>query len=128
MLAFDVGSKRIGIAIAQNITKTATPLSIIANDNQLHNALQKLIKDYNPKALVVGYPLDVKGQKMSSMKYIEHFIEQLKLFSNAPIHNINECFTTKLAKNWCRENKVTRNDTELDDIAASIILNAWLHS
>lgn len=63
LLGFDFGMKRIGVAVGQTVTKTARPLTVIqaAQGIPQWDALSKLIKTWQPDALVVGIPLNMDG-------------------------------------------------------------------
>ena len=125
-LGFDVGHKRTGVAIGQSITRNASPLTIIEDNQIFWDKIKALLKQYQPTALVIGLPLDVNDQKMSSAVVVEAFKEALEKISQAPIYWINERYSTKLAKAFCQENGIKRNNQQLDDIAATIILQTWI--
>ena len=67
ILAFDFGLKHIGVAIGQEITNTAqTFFSLEAKDGEPNwNQLDPLVKEWNPKLLIVGNPLNMDGSDLS---------------------------------------------------------------
>ncbi len=64
LLCFDFGTKRIGVAVGQSITKTANPLKTVKNSNNKPdwNDIEQLIKEWQPDALVVGIPLNMMDE------------------------------------------------------------------
>ena len=58
LLCFDFGTKRIGVAVGQSITKTASPLKTVKNKNNKPDwkDIEQLIKEWQPDALIVGIP------------------------------------------------------------------------
>ena len=64
VLGFDYGHKNIGIAIGQEISRTASPLvTLQRKDGPPWAAIEKLIQEWQPRAIVIGLPLDVDGQE-----------------------------------------------------------------
>ncbi|MGD8885269.1 MAG: Holliday junction resolvase RuvX, partial [Gammaproteobacteria bacterium] len=65
LLAFDYGKKRIGIAVGQELTKTASPLVTLQNTSATDNwnAIDELVRQWQPQALVVGLPLNADGSE-----------------------------------------------------------------
>ncbi len=61
LLCFDFGTKRIGVAVGQSITQTASPLKTVRNKNNKPdwNDIEQLIKEWQPDALIVGVPLNM---------------------------------------------------------------------
>ena len=63
LLGFDYGTRRIGVAVGQTLTGTATPLTALDSENTRPDweAISALIQEWKPSALVVGYPVDTDG-------------------------------------------------------------------
>lgn len=122
LLCFDYGSKRIGTAIGQAVTATATPLKTI---NCYHNrpdwvSIEKLIHDYLPDAIVVGIPLNMDGTSQPVMEAAARFARQLEGRFNLPVFGMDERLSTFEAK------KRSCQESNLDSIAAQAILETWL--
>ncbi|MET0044659.1 MAG: Holliday junction resolvase RuvX, partial [Candidatus Thiodiazotropha sp. 6PLUC3] len=61
LLGFDFGTRKIGVAVGQSLTGTATPLETLelVNHKPDWERIKQLIDEWQPQALVVGLPLDV---------------------------------------------------------------------
>ena len=136
LIGFDFGTKKIGVAIAQTITKTATPMPAIKmiNGQPRWNELDAIISDYKPNKAIIGLP-DSKNQQTIKL------IEKIKISSSAlekkytiPTILINEGFSTQMAKQELKEKRnsgILKNRIkkgQADSTAAKIILEQWLQS
>lgn len=121
ILAFDYGHKKIGVAVGQSITGTANPLQIIRAKNQKPNwqIIEHLIKEWQPEQLVVGLPLHADGSSSDSTQAAQKFMRQLQGRFNLPVHAVDETLSSHAAA------ERTGADTELDAVAAQIILETW---
>src|SRR5688572_16751935 len=100
VLGFDFGTKRIGVAIGQTVTKNARLLVTLTVKDGEPNwpALAKLINKWHPDDLVVGIPLNMDGTEQALTLKAKHFITQLKSHFATPIFTIDERLTTKDAR------------------------------
>ena len=136
IIGFDFGMKKMGVAIAQTITNTATPMPAIkmVNGQPKWNELDAIISDYKPNKAIIGLP-DSKNQQTIKL------IEKIKIFSSAlekkytiPTILINEGFSTQMAKQELKEKRnsgILKNRIkkgQADSTAAKIILEQWLQS
>ena len=128
-LSFDFGTKRIGVAVGQTITKTATALKIIHAKEGVPNwqEVAALIKEWQPAGLVVGIPMDLAGKKQQMTQRAKNFAKQLEQF-NLPVYPADESLTTKEARRQLFDKGGYRalEKNPIDSLAAKIILEAWL--
>ena len=122
LLCFDCGKKRIGAAVGQTITATASELEIIntINGKPDWESISRLIKEWSPDRLVVGKPLQLDGSRQEMTDIAERFSRQLEGRYHLPVELIDEQLSSYEAR---RELKSTR---ELDAVAARLILETWL--
>ena len=122
LLCFDCGKKRIGTAVGQTITATATALETIntINNKPDWENISRLIKEWNPDRLVVGKPLQLDGSRQEMTDIAERFSRQLEGRFHIPVEMIEEQLSSYEAR---RELKSTR---DLDAVAARLILETWL--
>jgi putative Holliday junction resolvase len=127
---FDFGLKRIGVAVGQGLTRTASPLSTLyaqqgEPDWQL---VQKLVQQWAPQALIVGFPLTIDGKKLYTSRLARAFAKKLADRFELPVHLVDERLSTIEAKAHLFERGGYRKikNTEVDSIAACIILEQWL--
>ncbi len=122
LLCFDCGKKRIGTAVGQTITATATALETIntINNKPDWENISRLIKEWSPDKLIVGKPLQLDGSRQEMTDIAERFSRQLEGRFHIPVEMIEEQLSSYEAR---RELKSTR---DLDAVAARLILETWL--
>ena len=100
-LAFDFGEKRVGVATGNDFTKTAEALNTISynNKDQLFEKIQVLIKEWQPKALVVGIPTHPDGNTHEMTAKAQRFANQLQGRLNLPVHRVDERYTSVSVEN-----------------------------
>lgn len=127
LLGFDFGTQRIGVAVGQSITGTATALCTVnARDEQPDwDRISELIADWHPDALVVGLPLHADGSDSRTTTAVRKFVHQLAGRSRLPVHIIDERLSSHAAKQLQHQDKAGKK-ADIDAIAAMIILQNWL--
>lgn len=127
LLGFDFGRQRIGVAVGQQVTGTATALCTLPSSNGAPDwpRITALIEEWQPQALVVGLPLHADGSDSESSRAARKFAEQLKGRYRLPVHMMNEALSSHAATGVTRKNS-RRNSTGLDAVAARVILQDWL--
>ena len=130
ILGLDYGTKRIGVAIGQTITATARALTVIKADNgtPVWEDVDKIIKEWQPAALVVGLPLNMDGTTQPITKQAKNFAELLRQRYNLPVYMMDERLSTREARDHIFEQGGYRALTAhpVDGMAAQIILTSWL--
>ena len=129
ILAFDFGLKHIGVAIGQEITNTAeTFFSLKAKNGEPDwRKLDTLIKEWNPKLLVVGNPLNMDGSESEIKKKSDKFSDLINKRYNIPVELMDERLTTREAKDRLKaeEDNSASSGRDTHQIAAQIILENW---
>lgn len=127
ILSFDFGLRRIGVAVGQDVTGSASPLGVIANrDHGLdHDRLASLIEEWHPTQLVVGMPIHADGS-MSEMRVpVDAFIEELARY-DLPIDTVDERYTSVEAERVLKEARAAgtrgRISKDMIDSAAAVII------
>lgn len=123
LLAFDFGTRRIGVAIGNTITGTGRPLAIVpAERNDLKFAgIAALIEEWRPDRLVVGRPLHPDGAEHEGTARAERFARQLEGRFARPVIMVDERYSTVEARRSLAAGEP--DDAE----AAAIILRQYLH-
>lgn len=121
LLCFDLGLKRIGVAVGQTITKTASPLETINTKNNKPDwgSISNLINEWQPNRLIVGYPLQMDDNKQAMTVQAERFVRQLEGRYHLPVEMIDERLSSYEARHRI---KSTYN---VDPVAAQAILETW---
>lgn len=130
VLGFDYGERRIGIATGQTITASATPLTTLNSINQKPDwaAIEKLIDQWRPDALIVGLPLYLDGSSSEMTAKAERFVRQLEGRFHLPVFTVNESLSSFEAEQQLQQHKKIdqHNKEEIDKMAAAIIVQNWL--
>ena len=123
IVAFDYGTKKIGVAVGQTETYTSSPLQIIYNehDRTNWNEISILINEWNPDLILVGKPMNMDGTESDIMKRVDNFFKKLEKISNIECKYIDERLTTFEAKDILGESKLA----EVDAHAAKILIDNW---
>jgi putative Holliday junction resolvase len=118
-LAFDFGTKRVGVASGNTITRTATPLRTVAAEGDARfTALGALIAEWQPDALVVGVPFHPDGAPHDNTARAQRFARQLHGRFRLPVHEVDERYTTTEAH--------AAGAADVDAASAAIILEQFL--
>ncbi len=128
LLGFDYGARRIGVAVGQKLTHSATPLVTLATRDGKPDweAITRLIKQWQPGALVVGVPLDGDAAHPVA-RAARRFSMQLKQRYGLPVHTVDERLSTHAAQRMAEKNKRRGGRRPaVDHIAAQVILQTWL--
>jgi len=134
ILAFDFGLRRIGVAVGQDITGSASPLGVVANRESGvdHTALAALIKEWRPTELVVGMPTHADGSPSDMQEPVEAFIAELQRYELA-VHTVDERYTSLEAEQVLKEARAAGTRGRLskemiDSTAAVFIAERYLSS
>lgn len=130
ILAFDYGTKRIGIAVTDPLQIIATGLDTI-HPKDIVEYLKNYLTRESVELFVVGEPLQMDGTPSQSTPHIKGFITILKKhFPEIPVERIDERFTSKMASAVVAKSGFKRSDrrdkARLDTISATIILQTYL--
>ena len=118
-LAFDFGTKRVGVATGNTLTRQAQPLRTIAAVGEARFvAIGKLIDEWQPNALVVGVPFHPDGAPHDNTERARRFARQLHGRFGLPVHEVDERYSTTEA--------ASDGAPDLDAASAAIILNQFL--
>jgi len=124
LLAFDFGFARIGVAVGQTVTRTASPLTILKARDGIPDwdQVAALVATWQPAALVVGLPINMDGTDNHVTPRARKFANRLSGRYRIPVHLVDERLTTREARN------AAPGRERIDDIAATLILETWFGS
>ena len=130
-MAFDIGDKRIGIAVSDPFCQMALPLETYYRKNFVKDLqyLANLAKERYVDFIVCGLPLNFDGSESEQTLKTKSFVEELKKYTTIPIVFEDERFTTLEARRVLIEGNVSRKDRKsvIDKIAASYILEGYIN-
>lgn len=132
-LGFDYGGKRIGVAVGDDLTRLARPLPTVANAREPDwIAIGKALKEWRPKAVIVGLPVDLDGHEQAITQQARAFAAALQARYGVTVHLVDERMSSRAADDELRSaradgrkaNRVRKG--ERDGIAARLILEQFL--
>ena len=127
LLGFDFGPRKIGVAVGQTLTGTATALETVRAQGQRPDwkRLEAIIRDWQPDAAVVGLPFNMDDSEEDWSERVHRFARQLQGRFGLEVHLVDERLTSLEAR---RQLKVSprRRDERIDAQAAKLILETWL--
>ncbi|MCB9188231.1 MAG: Holliday junction resolvase RuvX [Flavobacteriales bacterium] len=130
ILAIDYGTKRVGIAVTDDLQIIASGLTTV-HSSELVTFLEAYFKQNNVEAIVVGMPKTLQNERADSTKEVEKIVTHLtRKFPAIRIETIDERFTSSLASKAILQSglkKKQRKDKSLiDEVSATIILQDYL--
>jgi len=133
VLAFDYGLRRIGVAVGQTTTGTASPAGVVPVSGAPEwAALERLVREWSPARLLVGLPYNMDGSDTALTGVCRRFAEELARRFCLPVELVDERLTSAAAtadlrearRSGTRTRRVRREDVDAN--AARLILETWL--
>jgi putative Holliday junction resolvase len=132
ILGLDYGSKRIGVAVCDELGMTAQGLATIARKNRQQDLeeIARFIRTYNVEKIVIGYPIRLDGTEGIQCEKISKFASLLESTFSLPIIKWDETLSTKEAEEILIRANMRRDKRKniVDRVAASLILQGYLDS
>jgi len=120
-LAFDFGTRRIGVASGNTLLRQASPLKTLSGERDARFvAIGQLIEEWQPDALVVGVPFHPDGAPHDNTRRAQTFAGQLHGRFRLAVHQVDERYTTTEA--------LSDGAADADAAAAAIILDQYFRS
>jgi putative pre-16S rRNA nuclease len=132
ILAIDYGRRRMGLAVSDLLGITAQGLETLERKNRRADfgRLERTIREYRVKEIVLGNPLRMSGQEGTQSQKVTEFAEALRQRFQLPVHLWDERLTSAEANRLLRENEVSlkRRAKAVDRMAAVLILQSFMQS
>ena len=132
ILGLDYGSKRIGVAVCDELGMTAQGLATIARKNRQQDLAEiaRFIRTYNVEKIVIGYPIRLDGTEGIQCEKVGKFASILESAFSLPIIKWDETLSTKEAEEILIRANMRRDKRKniVDRVAASLILQGYLNS
>ena len=132
VLALDVGSKRIGVAVSDPLGITAQGLDTIQRQNKRRDweSLGAVLAKYNVAEIVVGLPLRLSGAEGTQSEKMRQFADELHAKFKLPVHLWDERWTSTEANRLLRATNLSieKRGKAVDRMAAILILQSWLQA
>ena len=132
ILALDHGTRRIGIAVSDELKVIASPLEYIPAEpfEKVIGRLQQLIHEKEVELILVGMPRNMDGTYGPAAQKVNDFIASLQTHITTPIKTWDERLTSVMANRALLQGNVRRADRrqKVDKMAAAILLQSFLDS
>ncbi len=126
LLGFDYGPRKIGIAVGQTVTRTASPVATLraVKEQPDWSGISHLIDLWRPEALVVGLPLNMDDSEAEPAPMARRFAHRLEGRYGLPVFLADERLTSREA--LARLRGKPKKTSDIDSVAAKLILETWL--
>ncbi len=132
VLGLDVGARRIGVAVSDPLGITAQGIDTLHRRNKKYDLqhLNRVIREYEVKEIVVGLPLRMSGAEGIQAGKTQEFAEELRKRFKLPVHLWDERLTSVEANRLLRETdlSIEKRGRAVDRMAATLILQSWMDS
>lgn len=130
IVGLDVGSKRIGVAVSDELGLIARPLGVVPRRsyNKDMAAITEIVTAEEADRLVVGLPLGLAGGSTEQTRRTLRFAEVLQTRVSVPVDLWDERLTTVTARRMTPPDRGSRRAGRLDTIAAAVMLQGYLDS
>ena len=132
IIAFDFGLRRIGVAVGQQVTNSASPLETVSNGDSGPDwpRIETIVREWHPQRLIVGMPMHADGSPAEFADTVQQFIEALARF-DLPIEAVDERFSSLEAEATLRSRREDGlrgriSKATIDSAAATLIAERWL--
>jgi putative holliday junction resolvase len=130
ILAIDYGARRMGLAVSDPLGITAQGLETLERKNKRTDFayLERVVREYEVKEIVLGYPLRMSGDEGAQSRKVAEFAEALRHRFHLPVHLWDERLTSAEANRLLREAEVSsrKRAQAVDRMAAVLILQSFL--
>lgn len=144
-LGFDYSQNKIGIAVGQRLTGTASGLTTLISHNKKIDwaGIEQLLQQWHPVAFIIGLPLTMEGAEQETTEAVKIFGKQLNERYNCPVHYMDERLTSREASQLLgydgltsprrqsrpgkKVKKKKQQGHDIDQLAARLILQSWLN-
>jgi putative Holliday junction resolvase len=132
ILALDLGKKRIGLALSDELGITAQGLKTLEREGRRDDIeiLRRLTVENNVKLILMGDPLHMSGEKSRQSEYTREFARELEFKTGLPIRFWDERLTSREAERTLRGSGIAHSERKpaIDRLSAVILLQSYLDS
>jgi len=132
ILALDLGKRRIGVAVSDELGVTAQGLPTLDCRNKLTDLaeLARIAREKSASLILVGHPLNMSGEAGPQAAWVEDYAQALTRETGIPVKLWDERLTSAAASRLLRESNARpdRKSGTVDRMAATILLQSYLDS
>ena len=124
-LALDIGQKRIGVALGDDVVKIAVPMETVEVNGKELEAIAKYIAREEADVVVIGYPRNQSGEPTAQTAFVEAVAKQIEAFAPKVVFQ-DESLTSVLAEQHLKALGKPYTKADIDAHAAALILQDYL--
>ena len=124
-IALDVGEKRIGVAVGDNVVRIGIPFDTVEVDGSELERIAHVVINESADTIVIGYPRNQAGEPTAQTKYVEEFAARLTDIAPNIVFQ-DESLTSVIAEDQLKSYGKTYTKGDIDMQAAAIILQDYL--
>ncbi|MBC7546594.1 Holliday junction resolvase RuvX [Candidatus Saccharibacteria bacterium] len=125
-ISLDIGTKRIGVAVASLITRFPRPLTTLTNDEDIVASIRQVIETEDAGIVVAGLPRGLDGQETAQTSYAREFVAKLQADISLPFFFQDEALTSVRAEQELKARGGSYERSAIDALAAVYILEDYL--
>src|SRR5205085_8096613 len=130
LLALDLGTRRVGVAVSDELRLTARPLPALRRSNwkRLLREIKNLREQFDARGVVIGLPLSLDGTEGDAAHEARRIARNIELSLDVPVYLQDERLTSCESENELRAERITEEELKarVDSAAAVIILRDFL--
>ena len=128
VVAIDLGTARIGVAVSDASGVLASPYEVVPRDERSHGRLRAIVEELGAERVVVGLPLSLDGHKGKAAQLVEAEVAELRALLTVPVELHDERFTTVTAHQQLAASgkRSKQRRATVDGAAAAVLLQSWL--
>ena len=123
ILSLDVGERRVGVAIANNIARLPRPLITLDNTEDIWAQIKMLATEHDVEKIIVGLPRNLSGEDTAQTRYVRVFAEKLADYA---LEYQDEALTSQKAEKELQARGKPYEKGDIDALAATYILEDYL--
>jgi len=132
LMAFDYGTKRVGVAVSDSLQIIATALTTV-HPNDIWTFIADYLSKEQVETFIVGKPVQLDGSPSESWQHVRGFIRKLKTsFPGISVVEVDERFTSKIATRVIAESGLKKNKRQdkklVDAVSATLIMQTYMDS
>ena len=128
LLGLDIGGRRIGVAISDEMGMIASPIAMIERQTDVVGRLRDLVREYGAARLIAGLPVGLSGREGPQAAEVREYTDALATEVGLPLEYWDERLSTSIAEQSLIAQGTRRNKRkqQVDAVAASVILQSYL--
>jgi len=127
IIALDVGSRRVGVALANTVARLASPLTTIdCKTSDVWTLLGRIIDENKVDIIVIGLPRGMSGQETEQTTLVRQFAEDFKSKFNLDYNFQDEAVTSVMAEEELQARGGSYAKGDIDALSATYILNDYI--